>query len=327
MLSKSFNLEDIVNKSPIDNNNTNIDNKALNLKLNSLPSPKLPDLKDPKNKHILDKLENLPAEKKFIGIKKSRKEILLNIKNKSGVYMFFNLFNGNTYVGSSVNLAKRFRTHMSSIGSVNLPLYNALNKYGPDSFAFIILQYCDKDEEVCLDLEQTYLDQYKPNYNILKLAGSSKGYKHSPETIANLQKMHTGKLHPRFGQDVSEEQKLLTSLALKKYYQEHDHHSKGKKGILSAQYGIGGTQIIMTSELGKIIKFPSINSARIHFRVRFTTISKNINNSIIIKGIKWNIATNKDYSDNPQAPGPPYLFNAFVFYLKLNKGQKDGLGY
>ena len=83
MLSKSFNLEDIVNKSPIDNNNTNIDNKALNLKLNSLPSPKLPDLKDPKNKHILDKLENLPAEKKFIGIKKSRKEILLNIKNKS----------------------------------------------------------------------------------------------------------------------------------------------------------------------------------------------------------------------------------------------------
>ena len=129
--------------------------------------------------------------------------------------MFFNLFNGNTYVGSSVNLAKRFRTHMSSIGSVNLPLYNALNKSGPDSFAFIILQYCDQDEEVCLGLEQTYLDQYKPNYNILKLAGSSKGYKHSPETIANLQKMHTGKLHPRFGQVVSEEQKLLTSLALK----------------------------------------------------------------------------------------------------------------
>ena len=55
------------------------------------------------------------------------------------------------------------------------------------------------------------------------------GYKHFPETIANLHKMHTGKLHPRFGQVVSEEQKLLTSLALKKYSQEHDHHSKGKK--------------------------------------------------------------------------------------------------
>ena len=59
LLSKSFNLEDIVNKSPIDNNNTNIDNKALNLKLNSLPSPKLPDFNNPKNKHILEKLENI----------------------------------------------------------------------------------------------------------------------------------------------------------------------------------------------------------------------------------------------------------------------------
>ena len=75
----------------------------------------------------------------------------------------------------------------------------------------------------------------------------------------------------------------------------------------------------MTSELGEILKFPSINSARIHFRVRFTTISKNINNSIIIKGIKWNIATNKDSSDNPQAPGPPYLFNAFCFLFKIEQ--------
>ena len=208
--------------------------------------------------------------------------------------MFFNLKNGNTYIGSSVKLDRRFRVHISSIASVNLPLYNALNKYGPDSFAFIILQYCDQDEEVCLGLEQTYLDQYKPNYNILKLAGSSKGYKHSPETIANLQKMHTGKLHPRFGQVVSEEQKLLTSLALKKYYQEHVHHSKGKKGKLSTQYGIGGTKLIMTNELGETISFPSINSARLHFRVRFTTISKNMNKSIIIKGVKWSIATKTD---------------------------------
>ena len=69
MLSKSFNLEDIVNKSPIDNNNTNIDNKALNLKLNSLPSPKLPNPNNSNNKHILEKLESIQAEVKFIGIK------------------------------------------------------------------------------------------------------------------------------------------------------------------------------------------------------------------------------------------------------------------
>lgn len=236
-------------------------------------------------------MENIQAENKFICIKDSKTEILLNIKNKAGVYMFFNLVNGKAYVGSSVKLDRRFRVHISSIGFVKLPLYNALKKYGLNNFAFLILQYCEPEEEVCLGLEQSYLDLHKPTYNILNLAGSSQGFKHSPDTIAKLKKMHAGKLHPRFGSKPSEEQKLLTSLALKKYYKEHTHHSKGKKGKLASQYGIGGTKIIMTNELGETISFPSINSARVHFRVRFTTISQNINNSIIIKGVKWFITT------------------------------------
>ena len=87
--------------------------------------------------------------------------------------MFFNLVNGDTYIGSSVKLDRRFRVHLSCIGSVNLPLYNAINKYGLNNFIFIILQYCDPIEDLCLALEQSYLDQFKPNYNILKLARSS----------------------------------------------------------------------------------------------------------------------------------------------------------
>jgi group I intron endonuclease len=95
--------------------------------------------------------------------------------------MFFNLINENNYVGSSINLARRFRVHMSCINSVNLPLYRAkaLKKYGLNKFVFIILQYCDQVEELCLRLEQNFLDFYKPKYNILKVAGSSQGFKHS----------------------------------------------------------------------------------------------------------------------------------------------------
>jgi hypothetical protein len=47
----------------------------------------------------------------------------------------------------------------------------------------------------------------------------------------------------------------------------------------------------MTNESNEVISFPSINSARIHFKVRFTTISQNINKSVIIKGEKWFITT------------------------------------
>ena len=106
-----------------------IDNNTLDIKLNSLPTPKLPDPNNKNKKHIIEKLDNIQATAKFIGIKDSKTEILLNIKNKAGVYMFFNLVNGNTYTGSSVKLDRRFRVHISSIGKVNLPLYNAVNKY------------------------------------------------------------------------------------------------------------------------------------------------------------------------------------------------------
>lgn len=40
-------------------------------------------------------------------------------------------------VGSSVKLDRRFRVHISSTGSVNLPLYNYLNKHGLNNFFFL----------------------------------------------------------------------------------------------------------------------------------------------------------------------------------------------
>jgi group I intron endonuclease len=100
--------------------------------------------------------------------------------------MFFNLVNGNCYIGSSVNLAIRFRSHMSSVNSVKLPLPLAINKYGPNNFVFLILQYCDRDVDICVGLEQYYIDWFKPKYNIFKIAGSSQGFKLSPETIVKL---------------------------------------------------------------------------------------------------------------------------------------------
>jgi group I intron endonuclease len=292
-LIKYNSITEVVGREIIDDDINDIDNETLNNKLNNLPTPKNPKSNKKKNKHILDKLYNIQAETKFIDIITSKLDILLNIKNKSGVYMFFNLVNGNCYIGSSVKLARRFRVHMSCINSVELPLYRAFKKYGLNNFVFLVLQYCEQVEDICLGLEQTYIDLYKPKYNILKIAGSSQGFKHSVETIAKLKETHAGKLHPRFGSKVLEQQKLLTSIALKRYFLEHGQHNKGKKGILAPQYGIGGTKIKMINELGEVILFLSINSARQHFKVRFTTISenKNTNIPINIRGVKWYINT------------------------------------
>jgi hypothetical protein len=45
----------------------------------------------------------------------------------------------------------------------------------------------------------------------------------------------------------------------------------------------------MKNENDEILSFPSINATRKHFRVRFSTISLNVNKNtpILIKGIKW----------------------------------------
>ena len=263
LLSKPISLNEIIDRDLKDIADNDIDNDTLNNKLNSLPTPKSPNPNKGKNKIIFEKLNNIQAEAKFIDLKESKVDILLNIKDKAGIYMFFNLTNGNCYIGSSVNLARRFRVHMGSVNSVKLPLPLAINKYGPNNFVFLILQYCEREVDICLGLEQHYIDLYKPKYNILKIAGSSQGFKHSPETIANLKKLHAGKLHPRFNTKASEQQKLLT--------------------------GLGGTKITMRSANGEVLSFPSINATRHHFRIRFTTISLNINQNkpILIKGVKW----------------------------------------
>jgi len=118
MLSKINSISEVIDRELLDNDLNDIDNKTLEIKFSELPTPKLPDPNKSQTKNILNKLKNIQAESQFIGIKESKIEILSNIKNKAGIYMFFNLVNGNTYIGSSVKLDRRFRVHMSSIGSV-----------------------------------------------------------------------------------------------------------------------------------------------------------------------------------------------------------------
>lgn len=304
-LKYSNNLVNTKSNSNTDNSNTKPDKEltdndsndinlaswleTLETELNSLPNGKLPDPRKNKNKANFNKLARIPCENKFFDIKSSKIEILSYLKDKAGIYMFFNLSNGKQYVGSSVNLARRFRIHMYNVNKSNLPLYRAISKYGTSNFVFLVLQFCKQDENTCLGLEQYYLDFYQPEYNILKLAGSSQGFKHNDETIAKLKKIHSAELHPRFGVEVSESQKELTSISLKKYFAKNVHHNKNKKGVLAPQYGINGIKIIMISELGERLEFPSINAARLHFKVRFEKISQNkdTNKPILIKGVNW----------------------------------------
>ena len=152
--SGSISPSDVVEREKQDVDLNDIDNGTLENIMDNSPTPKLPEPENNKQKQILNKLNNISAEVIFIGIKDSKTDILLNIKNKAGVYMFFNLVNGDMYIGSSIKLDRRFRVHLSCIGSVNLPLYNALNKYGLNNFVFLISEAV---EEICSGVPRTEL--------------------------------------------------------------------------------------------------------------------------------------------------------------------------
>lgn len=84
-----------------------------------------------------------------------------------------------------------------------MTISKALLKYGYSNFSLEILEYCNK-EDVLLR-EQYYLDLLKPEYNILKIAGNSFGYKHSPEVLKKMSDAKRGSNHNLYGKNHSEE--------------------------------------------------------------------------------------------------------------------------
>lgn len=242
----------------------------------------------------------------FSDFKEEKRYIYRELRKKSGVYMFINNINKEIYIGSSLNLTRRMASYYyytnsdkSSTpqrgveqplrGGSSMVILRAMKKYGLENFSLGILEFCKQDSSVCLNLEQKWLDHSKPNYNVLTVAGSSFGFKHSAETIANLKKMLSKENHPKFGYTTSSETKKAISEGIRNFYLTNSNPRKGLNGKLSAQYGIGGNFVFCYNKTNEELIFPSINAAKQHFKVRWTYIKKNIDSKqwINLQGEDW----------------------------------------
>lgn len=117
---------------------------------------------------------------------------------KTGVYKILNTITKERYVGSASRIGKsnslsgfyvRFEKHKSLLKSnkhYNIHLQRAYNKYGENNFNFNVLSICPP--EYCIKLEQWFLDNLKPEYNIRKIADSNKGIKFTAEHKEKLSK-------------------------------------------------------------------------------------------------------------------------------------------
>lgn len=179
--------------------------------------------------------------------------------------------------------------HANSDKVTRIVITRAMRKYGLDNFSLAILEFCDPDIKVCSNLEQKWIDYYRPRYNVLKIAGSSSGFSHKIDTINKLKELFRKENHPNFGKTSSPETRKAISDGVKNFYLNNSHSSKGLKGKLSPQYGIGGHFVFCYNKKGEELIFPSINGAKQHFKVRWTFIKQNIDTQkwVSIQNDEW----------------------------------------
>lgn len=119
----------------------------------------------------------------------------------SGIYQIVNLINGKFYIGSAVDLNRRGKRHFRDLRlnkHDNKYLQNSYNKYGEESFRFLVLEHVIY-KEMLIEREQYYLDIFYDNcndcYNISPTAGSNLGRIMSEEQKLKISKTLMGHEH------------------------------------------------------------------------------------------------------------------------------------
>jgi group I intron endonuclease len=175
------------------------------------------------------------------------------------------------YVGSSLYLSKRMAYHFYQANSnkdTKIVFYRAMRKYKLENFSLAILEFCISDIIICSNLEQKWIDYYKPRYNVLKIIGSYYGFRHSIDTINKLKDFFRKENHTKYGSKTSIETRRAISKGIKEFYFYNTQPYKGLKGIISPHFGIRGFVFFFYNNNGNELNFPSINGAKNYFKVR-----------------------------------------------------------
>jgi group I intron endonuclease len=183
-----------------------------------------------------------------------------------GIYRILNKLNNKFYIGSSIDIYKRWYTHKNDLTKNKhhaKKLQRAWNKYGESHFSFEILETCEPIKDTLILLEQKYLD-LNPCYNSSKVAINLIGYKHSDDVNKWNSERQIGDKSHRWDMVLSKElrDKIKKSneeyhlnksgkLKIRRNYKLHNCVSKIAKPVVMID--------VLTNEILK--EFPSIMDA------------------------------------------------------------------
>jgi len=122
--------------------------------------------------------------------------------NFPGIYQIRNIVNGRVYVGSAINIDRRWREHRIMLKRnlhSSIRLQHSWNKHGTTAFIFELLEYVE-DRAILVVREQFWMDRLSAAHrerglNMRPSAKNQLGFKHSPETRARMALAHKGNKH------------------------------------------------------------------------------------------------------------------------------------
>jgi group I intron endonuclease len=118
----------------------------------------------------------------------------------SGVYAIVNLATGRRYVGSSVDIPRRWREHLHRLRHNQQPaeaFQREWNEQGEAAFGFVILETVEGGKDALVAREQFHIDATTDLYNVSRRAGTGPrdGFKHCPESVAKMVASRAGYRH------------------------------------------------------------------------------------------------------------------------------------
>jgi len=158
----------------------------------------------------------------------------------------------------------------------------ALLKYGYAGFRLEILEYCPSS--IVLAREQFYLDKFNPEYNILKVAGSNLGYKHSEASLKSMS------IASKKRNELEEVLKFKREVMLgRKLSKDHlDNMAKNNPFKVSI--------ILSNIETGKREEFTSMEKAALFLDIHATTVKSYLVNNKPYRGYIITRATSAIHS-------------------------------
>lgn len=150
----------------------------------------------------------------------------------AGIYAITHRASGKAYIGSALNIAKRWQDHRHFLKKGlhdSRHLQSAWVKYGPEAFEFSLIEIsCNvsnilRREQHWMDITQCY--DRKRGYNTCTVAGNCYGKKHSEDARRKMSATKRGKV-------LSEETKMKMSEAHKGKVRSDEHRKNLSKSLI-----------------------------------------------------------------------------------------------